>query len=50
MSLRVLRPSDGIMMKLVKYDLISTGTNDDTSTSSIAHNHSLTPVTTVTAG
>ena len=50
MSLRVLRPSDGIMMKLVKYDLISTGTNDDTSTSSIAHNHRLTPVTTVTAG
>ena len=47
MSLRVLRPSDGIMMKLVKYDLTSSGTVDETSTSSIAHNHSLTPVTTV---
>ena len=46
MSLRVMRPADGVMMKLVKYDL-TTGTDASaSSTSTIIHNHSLNPVTT----
>ena len=46
MNLRVMRPADGVMMKLVKYGLsgeaeeITEGT-----TAELVHNHSLTPVT-----
>lgn len=42
MSLRVMRPADGIMMKLVKYDAIN-GTDASTPDLSIVHNHSLLP-------
>lgn len=46
MSLRVMRPADGVMMKLVKYDL-TTGTDvGEGATSDIIHNHALKPVTT----
>lgn len=44
MNLRVLRPADGIMMKLVKYNLIdnkSTGTDGDDNTATLPHNHVL---------
>nr|DAP01263.1 MAG TPA: hypothetical protein [Caudoviricetes sp.] len=44
MNLRVLRPADGIMMKLVKYNLIdkdSTGTGGDDNTTTLPHNHVL---------
>lgn len=47
MNLRVMRPADGVMMKLVKYDAVG-GTDasaDDSAT--IVHNHALNPVTTV---
>ncbi len=41
MSLRVMRPDDGVMMKLVKYDLAD-GTRDAASlTSDLVHNHDL---------
>jgi len=42
MSLRVMRPADGVMMKLVKYDL-ATGTpgTAESSFSDIPHNHEL---------
>lgn len=39
MNLRVLRPADGVMMKLVKYSLTEEGAT--ASTSSIIHNHTL---------
>ena len=43
MSLKVLRPADGVMMKLVKYDLAGVGTSVSASTTgSIFHNHDLT--------
>lgn len=41
MNLRVLRPRDGVMMKLVKYDL--TGTDATPADPEIIHNHSLLP-------
>lgn len=44
MSLRVMRPADGIMMKLVKYDLTE-GTDAGDTTTTLIHNHTLTPVT-----
>ena len=41
MSLKVLRPADGIMMKLVKYNL-DEGANADKDTSlNLVHNHVL---------
>ena len=47
MSLRVMRPADGVMMKLVKYDLTEESGSGETvdATSELTHNHSLTPVT-----
>ena len=47
MSLKVLRPADGIMMKLIKYEL-SGGTEVEAGTAAnLVHNHVLTPATTV---
>lgn len=40
LNLTVLRPADGVMMKLVKYDLLG-GTNATGSETTIYHNHSL---------
>lgn len=40
MNLKVLRPADGVMMKLVKYDLVG-GTDATTSQSELYHNHYL---------
>lgn len=39
MSLRVMRPDDGIMMKLVKYDLVDDGYASEGATSALIHNH-----------
>jgi hypothetical protein len=41
MNLKVLRPSDGVMMKLVKYDLLGAAAETATSTSETYHNHTL---------
>ena len=41
MSLRVMRPDDGIMMKLVKYDLANGTDATVSATSDIIHNHTL---------
>ena len=41
MNLKVLRPADGIMMKLVKYDLADEGVEATTSASTVYHNHQL---------
>ena len=42
MNLRVLRPADGIMMKLVKYDLIDeSGKTGSSDTVTLPHNHEL---------
>ena len=40
MNLKVLRPADGVMMKLVKYNLVE-GADSDIATSAIYHNHVL---------
>ena len=40
MNLNVLRPADGVMMKLVKYDLVD-GADGNTATSVMYHNHVL---------
>lgn len=40
MNLKVLRPADGVMMKLVKYDLVGSA-DGNTATSVIYHNHVL---------
>lgn len=45
MSLRVMRPADGVMMKLVKYDLDGGTPVGEGATSDIIHNHALNPVT-----
>lgn len=42
MSLRVLRPDDGVMMKLVKYNLTDGDATQEGATSAIYHNHVLT--------
>jgi len=42
MNLKVLRPADGVMMKLVKYNLVD-GTSASTTQSEMYHNHSLDP-------
>ena len=44
MNLRVLRPADGVMMKLVKYSA-QNGTSAAAASVSIVHNHALLPVT-----
>ena len=41
MNLRVLRPADGIMMKLVKYNLIGEIGKAGTNPTELVHNHSL---------
>ena len=45
MSLKVLRPADGIMMKLVKYNLDGEGEEATAANTEIYHNHTLEPVT-----
>ena len=40
MNLRVLRPADGVMMKLIKYDLVN-GTDATVTQSEMYHNHYL---------
>ena len=45
MSLRVMRPADGVMMKLVKYNLDEGEEATKTSTADLVHNHKLTPET-----
>ena len=50
MSLKVLRPTDGIMMKLIKYELTG-GTEVEAGTAAnLVHNHVLNPATTVAEG
>lgn len=50
MSLKVLRPADGIMMKLVKYELTG-GTEVEAGTAAnLVHNHVLNPETTIPQG
>ena len=41
MNLRVLRPSDGVMMKLVKYDLDGKGAEPESTGHDLIHNHAL---------
>ena len=43
MSLRVMRPADGIMMKLVKYDLAGGADATESATTTLIHNHTLNP-------
>ena len=51
MNLRVMRPADGKMMKLVKYNLAEEGEEIDEETQAeLVHNHQLEPVTTPTQG
>lgn len=46
MNLRVLRPADGVMMKLVKYDLVSgQEATPESLNASLVHNHALEEVT-----
>lgn len=46
MNLRVMRPADGVMMKLVKYSLAGDGEEVVEGTAAeLVHNHSLLPVT-----
>ena len=45
MSLRVMRPADGVMMKLVKYDLANGTDASEAATATLIHNHTLNPVT-----
>lgn len=49
MSLRVMRPADGAMMKLVKYNLVEGTETSEASAASLVHNHVLTPTTSVVA-
>lgn len=41
MSLKVLRPADGIMMKLIKYNLEAGDTADEDEAAKLVHNHHL---------
>lgn len=43
MSLRVLRPADGKMMKLVKYELVGGADVTEAPAAELIHNHTLTP-------
>lgn len=43
MNLKVLRPADGKMMKLVKYNLTGGTDASEEATSDLIHNHSLNP-------
>lgn len=46
MNLRVMRPADGIMMKLVKYNALDGSELSEGASATLIHNHALTPVTT----
>ena len=48
MSLRVLRPADGKMMKLVKYELVGGADVTEAPVAELIHNHILTPKTEAT--
>lgn len=43
MSLRVMRPADGAMMKLVKYNLVGGTETSEANTADLVHNHDLIP-------
>ena len=43
MSLRVMRPADGVMMKLVKYNLVEGSEVAKANTAELVHNHDLIP-------
>lgn len=45
MSLKVLRPADGIMMKLIKYELSGGAEVEAGTATNLVHNHVLTPAT-----
>ena len=45
MSLRVMRPADGAMMKLVKYSLVEGQETSEADAATLVHNHTLTPET-----
>lgn len=45
LNLKVLRPDDGVMMKLVKYAAEKGDTPSETTNAEIVHNHALNPVT-----
>lgn len=50
LNLKVLRPDDGVMMKLVKYAAVEDDSASDvpapeTTNAEIVHNHALNPVT-----
>lgn len=49
MSLRVMRPADGAMMKLVKYSLDDGTPASESAAADLVHNHVLTPATSVVA-
>lgn len=46
MNLKVLRPADGVMMRLVKYNLADKGVDVEAGATTVVHNHRLTPETT----
>ena len=46
MNLKVLRPADGVMMKLVKYNLATDGQLPDAADTGLYHNHYLDPANT----
>ena len=49
MSLKVLRPSDGVMMRLVKYELTDGQDVSVNTSANLVHNHVLTPTATAAA-
>ena len=49
MSLRVMRPADGVMMKLVKYNLVEGTETSEANTADLVHNHELIPATEIVA-
>lgn len=46
MNLRVMRPADGVMMKLVKYNALEGAELSEGVSATLVHNHALNPVTT----
>lgn len=46
MNLKVLRPADGVMMRLVKYELTGGADVTEETAAGLVHNHVLTPATT----
>ena len=45
MNLKVLRPADGVMMRLVKYELSAGADVDENTAAGLIHNHTLDPKT-----